>query len=89
MKYGDIVHVGGGHLVTLCHTVAYIPALAAVLWHTQEEGTVLLWHDIRGHLCSRVVVDEVAFMSENKYQILKRQRKGKVDFLKLLLGLNA
>jgi hypothetical protein len=73
MKTGSPIHVGGGHLVHLCHAVAYIPSLAGVMWHTEEDGYVFLWNDVRGHLRTRLIVDDVAFMRKHQgeYKLLE------------------
>lgn len=88
MKTGTPIHVGGGLLVHLCHAVAFMPDLAAVMWHTEEDGYVLLSHDVRGHLKAQMIADEVTFMRENEHKFLEAsvaRGPGQVSFFTLLL----
>lgn len=68
MKPGTPIHVGGGMLVHLCHAVAYIPSLAGVMWHTEEDGYVLLKNDIRGHSAPQMIPDVNAFMRHHNHE---------------------
>lgn len=70
MKRGEPVHIGGSHLVHLCHSIAYIYDRAGVLWHTLEGGYVFLWNDATGKLQSQIVVDKRAFLKENSHRRL-------------------
>lgn len=75
MKTGTPIHVGGGLLVHLCHAVAYIPGHSGVMWHTEEDGYVLLTHDVNGHLKSQLIIDEAEFLEQNPYKMLLPPRR--------------